>query len=202
MTSYRSSIHSVLARAGLALATLSAASACDRADEASRQATQCARFCAALEKCDDATDLQDCEDHCEADEVHSDSYFEARADCGEELSCNLWVTEVDAQGDAQCDGACNLVDCVDDALAKIKLTKQEDQVCSRVANKLNACDPDLSVSSTESMCSDATPLLSPDYMGDSQLCIDRECGQITGCLDDLADEYSTELRLFSGTISR
>jgi hypothetical protein len=202
MTSYRSSIQSVLARSGLALATLCVVGACDRGDAGSRQATQCARFCAALEKCDDDTDLQDCEDHCEADEVHSDAYFEARANCGEELSCNLWVTEVDAQGDALCDGACNLVDCVDDGLAKLKLTKQEDQVCSSIATKLNACDPSLSVSSSERMCSDATPLLSPDYMGDSQLCIERECGQIGTCLDDLADEYGTELRLFSGTITR
>src|ERR1043165_4859826 len=102
MTSYRSSIHSVLARSGLAVtklcalgACLWAASACDRGGEDSRQATQCARFCAALEKCDDATDVQDCEDHCEADEVHSDAYFEARAKCGQELSCNLWMKEVD-----------------------------------------------------------------------------------------------------------
>lgn len=199
MTSYRSSILSVLARSGLVLATLYSTSACDRGDS-SRQATQCARFCAALEKCDDATDVQDCEDHCEADEVHSDAYFKARAECGEELSCNLWATEVNAQGDAECTGECDLVDCVDHALAKVELTKQEDQVCSSIATKLKACDSSLALNATERMCTEATPLLSSAYLGDSRLCIERECEEISSCLDDLADEYSTELRLFSGTL--
>src|SRR5690349_1628575 len=91
------------------IAALLLCSACDRG-ESSAQATQCARFCEALEKCDDGTDLADCEDHCKEDEVHSEAYFRARADCGVRLSCNLWVSEVDSQGDAQCDGECDLVD--------------------------------------------------------------------------------------------
>lgn len=182
------------------LAALFACGACDR-NESSYQATQCARFCEALEKCDDETDLADCQDHCEEDEVHSAQYFRARADCGERLSCNLWVNEVDRQGDPQCDGDCDLVACVDSAMAKVDPTDQQEQVCSSVTNKLTACDSHLNEDATERACLRATPALSADYLLESERCIDRKCGEINQCLTDLADEYRTELRLFSGDIA-
>ena len=188
------------ARAGL-LAVALVGSACDRADDASAQATHCARFCEALERCDDGTDLADCEDHCEADEVRSDAYFRARADCGEKLSCNLWMTEVDNQGDPTCQGECNLSECVDDTLAKIEPSQEEEQVCSSIGTKINACDPTLETRSTMRGCVRTTPLLSPAYLAESKLCLERECAEINTCLGELADEYGTELRLFSGALT-
>jgi len=186
--------------AGLLVTTLVMAG-CDRGDGGSVQATQCARYCAALEKCDDGTDLADCEDHCKADEVHSDAYFRAQAQCGEELSCNLWVTEVDNQGAPICKGECKLNDCVDDALAKVEPSDEQEQVCSSIGSKLNACDPALESRSTARGCARATSLLSASYVEESKLCLERDCGEINSCLDELADEYGTELRLFSGTLA-
>ena len=186
--------------AGLLLVTAMIMAACDRGDADSVQATHCASYCAALEKCDDGTDLADCEDHCKADEVHSDAYFKAQANCGEELSCNLWVTEVDNQGAPNCQGDCDLKECVDRALAKVEPTQEQEQTCSSIGSKLNACDPGLASRSTAHGCTRATSLLSPAYVQDSELCLERDCDEINSCLDELADEYGTELRLFSGML--
>jgi hypothetical protein len=200
MTGHRMRAAASLVRGGLLISTLTAI-ACDRGDSGAKHTTQCARFCAALEKCDDATDVQDCEDGCTADQVHSDAYFKARADCGEKLSCNVWASEVDSQGAPRCEGDCDLVDCVDDVLAKVKLSQPEVQACTSVSTKLDACDPSLDEDESQRSCTRATPLLSRLYLDESQLCVEQKCSEINGCLDDLADEYGTELRLFSGKLS-
>jgi hypothetical protein len=199
MTGHRTKVAATLLRNGL-LITLLTSTACDRGSQ-SAHGGQCARFCAALEKCDDATDVQDCEDACSDDQVHSSTYFEARADCGEKLSCNIWVNEVDSQGAPRCEGECALVDCVDDRLAKVKLSQAEDQACGSLSTKLNACDPALGVDQSQHACARTTPLLSSAYLDESQLCVERKCSEINSCLDDLADEYGTDLRLFSGKLS-
>jgi hypothetical protein len=186
--------------ATLLAAALLVCSGCDRS-ESSTQTTQCARFCEALEKCDDETDLADCQDHCQEDEVHSAAYFRARADCGARLSCNLWATEVDRQGDALCETECDLNDCVDNAMADIEPTDAQEEVCSSIGTKVNACDPSLEVDKTERACLRTTPVLSDQYLADSERCVDSQCGDINQCLDDLADEYSTDLKLFSESIA-
>ena len=172
-------------------------SACDRGSASGAQRRQCERFCDALEKCDDTTDVLDCRDHCEANEVRSEAYFQARADCGETLSCNLWVGEVDSQGADTCAGGCDLNECVDRTLSKKKPTMEQTQACRSVATKLNACDSSLDADDVQDECEGALPGLSVRYVEESQSCIERLCGQIEDCLDDLADDYDTDLRLVS-----
>jgi hypothetical protein len=171
--------------------------ACDR-DGNSARSGECARFCEALEKCDDATDLLDCRDQCEEDDVRSDRYYRARADCGEELSCSRWVKEVNGRGEDVCSGSCNLIDCVDDALGQLKLSDLEKNVCMDIGTKLNACDPSLEPGSISAECELVLPVLSETYLEASVRCGEQLCPQISSCLEKLADRHQTDLKLFSG----
>ena len=175
-------------------------SACDRGDDASARNSECSRFCDALEKCEDTTDLLDCRNHCTMNEVRSDAYFRARADCGETLSCNLWASEVDSQGDDTCEGDCNLIDCVDRALAKVKPSDEQVVTCMSIGTKLNACKMSLDAVAIQDECERTLPMLSSSYVEESTLCVERLCGQIEGCLSQLAEDYDTDLRLVSAEL--
>jgi hypothetical protein len=183
--------------AALALLAL-ALSACDRDDGSAARSRECARFCEALEKCDDATDLLDCRDQCEEDDVRSDRYYRARADCGEELSCSRWVKEVNSRGEDVCSGSCNLIDCVDDALGQLKLSDPEKNMCMAIATKLNACDASLEPGSISGECEGVLPVLSEAYLEASVRCSEQLCAQISSCVEKLADRHQTDLKLFSG----
>lgn len=172
-------------------------SACDRDDAGAARRAECNRFCESLEKCDDATDLLDCRDQCEEDDVRSDRYYSARADCGEKLSCSRWVNEVNGRGEDVCTDNCNLVDCVDDALGKLELTEREERVCMRLGTKLNACDTSRQVSSVIEDCEAVIPILSEAYLDDSERCGEQVCAEISSCFEKLSDRHQTDLKLYS-----
>jgi hypothetical protein len=172
---------------------------CDKSEEASQQSRSCARFCELLEKCDDGTDLLDCTEHCESDEVRSAAYFRARADCGQELSCNQWMSEVDSQGDDLCSGEdCNLSECVDHALREEKLSADQERKCEVISSALSHCDSSLTAAAVADECERMAPGLSENYLEDSETCVLSECSKIGICLDDLADRQGTDLKVFSG----
>lgn len=172
-------------------------SACDQGDGMTVRESECARFCDALEKCEDTTDLLDCRNHCTRNEVRSEAYLRARADCGEMLSCNLWADEVDSQGDDTCDGDCKLTTCVDRALAKVKPSDADARTCMSIATKVNACAMSLDVDDLEDECARTLPMLSVSYVDDSVRCTERSCGEIQSCLSQLAEDYDTDLRIVS-----
>jgi hypothetical protein len=178
------------------LAAAVAVTACDRT-EGNARSSECARFCESLEKCDDATDLLDCTKQCEADEVRSDRYYQARADCGEELSCSRWASEVNGRGEDVCNDDCALVDCVEDTLAEITLDDAEKDVCMALGTKLNACDEGLDASLVIAQCESVTPVLSEAYLAESKRCGEQLCAQIESCFDKLSDRHQTDLRLIS-----
>ena len=137
----------------LCLATLLATlSACDRGDDESERTRSCASFCEALETCDDGTDLLDCKTHCEADGVRSDGYFKARSSCAQD-SCNLWVDEVDSQGDDECVGDdCYLIGCIGRELARTKLSPEQERACTSMGNFVSNCDGALDNELIEAQC--------------------------------------------------
>jgi hypothetical protein len=187
---------------GLSLAFLTTfACACDRADSGGVRRAECARFCESLEKCDDVTDLLDCRDQCEADDVRSDRYYAARADCAEKLSCSRWVHEVNGRGEDVCNADCNLIDCVDDSLGQLKLSEDEENVCMALGTKINACKSSLDAREVKAECEAVIPVLSAAYLEDSERCGEQECGLIAGCFDKLSDRHQTDLKLFSGPLN-
>jgi hypothetical protein len=173
---------------------------CDRGDSDSARRGECGRFCESLEKCDDATDLLDCKEHCEEDDVRSDRYYRARADCGEKLSCSRWVHEVNGRGEDVCNDDCNLIDCVDDRLSQVKLSDQEKDVCMALGTKLNACNSSLDASLVMAECEDVLPVLSETYLQESARCGEQLCAQIETCMNKLSDRHQTDLKLFSGPL--
>jgi hypothetical protein len=183
----------------LLLCLLGLAAGCDRSSEESEQSRQCARFCDELEGCDDGTDVLDCRKHCESDEVRSEAYFRARADCATEQSCNQWMQEVDSQGDSVCTGEdCNLNECVDRTLLDEKLSEQEERSCMVISSSLRKCDSGLEAGSVADECERVAPMLSENYLEDSETCVLSDCEKIERCLSDLADRHGTELKVFSG----
>jgi hypothetical protein len=175
---------------------------CDKSEESSAQSRSCERFCDFLEKCDDGTDLLDCTQHCESDEVRSTAYFRARADCGNELSCNQWMTEVDSQGDDLCSGEdCNLNECVDHALREEKLSEEQDHACRVISSMFSACDPSLAAADVADECERIAPALSDDYLEDSETCVLSECSKIAACLNDLAERHGTDLKVYTGAFA-
>lgn len=173
---------------------------CDKSEEGSQQSRSCEHFCDLLEKCDDGTDLLDCTEHCESDEVRSAAYFRARADCGEELSCNQWMSEVDSQGDDLCSGEdCNLSECVDHALREEELSADQAHRCKVISSALSHCDSSLTAAAVAEECEQIAPVLSENYLEDSETCVLSECSKIGTCLDDLADRHGTDLKVFTGT---
>jgi len=192
----------VLARVCCLVALAIGVTGCDRSDDESARTRYCGSFCAALEKCDDGTDLLDCKKHCVSDDVRSDSYFQYRSECAED-SCNLWVDEVDSQGDDQCVGDdCFLTGCIDRKLTNVKLSEPNERACKALGTALGNCDGTLDRNAIFSDCERITPALSARYREDSQLCAESICADIQGCFDDLADEYNTDLKVFSGTVTR
>lgn len=171
--------------------------ACDRADEGGARRSECNRFCESLEKCDDATDLLDCQNQCEDDDVRSDRYYTARADCANKLSCSRWMREVSNRGEDVCNEGCNLNDCVDDTLGQVKLSEDEQNACMALSTKVKACKPSLDTLEIKTACEDVIPALSDAYREDSERCSEQECGQMASCIDKLSDHHQTKLKLYS-----
>lgn len=175
---------------------------CDKSESVSEQSRSCAAFCDALEKCDNRTDLLDCTEHCESDEVRSLAYFRSRADCADELSCNQWMSEVDSQGGDLCSGDdCNLNECIGHSLREEKLTEEQEHSCGVISSVLSKCDGALSAAAVAEDCERVAPGLSDNYLADSEICMLAECSKIEPCLEDLAERHSTDLRVFSGTFT-
>jgi hypothetical protein len=191
--------HVLACLAGLACAL---AGGCDRSNEESEQSRQCARFCDLLEVCDDGTDVLDCRRHCEADEVRSGAYFRARADCADEQSCNLWVGEVDSQGDDVCSGDdCSLNECVERSLLQVELSSEQERSCKVISSVLGACDSALESTEVAAECARIAPRLSENYLADSETCVLSKCSEIEPCMSELADVHGTDLRVFTGMFS-
>jgi hypothetical protein len=172
-----------------------ALAACDEG-EVSVSQKSCEQLCAKLELCNDATDVPGCEQRCKAEVVRSDAYFSARARCVDQLSCNHLVTELGTSGENVCKTDCQVLDCVDDALAAQKHSQDTEDLCFRSSNKLVACDPMLESADLAAGCMELAPGLSGDYLEESGDCVDLACERISACLNETADRYDTELRVF------
>jgi hypothetical protein len=168
---------------------------CDEGEVSVRDAS-CSTLCAKLELCNDATDVPGCEQRCKAEIVRSDAYFEARSRCVDRLSCNHLARELGPSGEDLCKADCQVVDCVDDALAAEGHSQDMEDMCFRSSNKLVACDSTLKSADIAAACMELAPALSGDYLEESGACVDLACERISPCLGETADRYDTELLLF------
>jgi hypothetical protein len=180
---------------------LGAVWACDDGErKPSERERSCQVVCDKLEMCNDATDVEGCNAHCEAQEFRSDAYFRARASCVSSLSCNHLAPELGPQGEDLCQGECMVQDCIDDALAAGPHSSEQTALCSRASNKLAACDRALDDLSVSDECMHVVTGMSDDYLDESSACVDLPCQHIQSCLDDAADRYNTTLRIYSGKV--
>jgi hypothetical protein len=161
----------------------------------------CKQVCKKLEVCNDATDVPGCEDTCTGETFRSDAYFAAKARCVDTLACNHLTGELDTSGQDTCTGAgCQVEDCIDDGLASQKPSPDDSDLCSRMSNKLSACDRTLGAAELEEQCMAVVHGMSDDYLTESTMCIDLACDAISTCLDQTADRYNTTLRIFAGRV--
>ena len=178
--------------AALALGTIG----CDRSDDSGGIRKSCKSFCDRLESCDDRTDLAECVAECRERDFLSSAYVGARARCALELSCNLWQDEVDNQGADVCDGGdCDLNECVVAAFRDVPRSAALQDECSAVANKLVACEEPGSARVYRDHCEQVAPFLSEGYLQASYSCVDAQCFDIAGCLNELADSYDADIRI-------
>jgi hypothetical protein len=161
--------------------------ACD--DAPSRRQKACEAICDSFEKCDDATDVADCQNDCVVQSFRSDRYFETRAECAESLSCNRLEDESE------------LDDCVGDALRNDEVSDDAESICEGLANKLADCDASIEGEEIANDCRKIAVTLSPTYLAESDACGRARCAEVISCFEDLADEYDTEVKLYSGGLN-
>jgi hypothetical protein len=190
-------------KSGIAIVLLGGllASACD--DGSSSSSASCREYCNKLEVCDDTTDLAGCEVMCNAQRVRSEAYLSIRATCTGELSCNVWQGEIGLMGEDICASGerCELNQCVNDGLYELPKSTDQESYCSRVANKLNACDRTLLVPDLTMHCSDLVGTLSPQYLEEMSNCIEADCAQVVSCLKRAADRFDTDLTMYPGSLA-
>jgi hypothetical protein len=159
--------------------------ACDEGQSAREKA--CEAICDRFESCDDATDVADCQDECVAESFRSDRYFETREECAQSLSCNRLVDQSE------------LDDCVGDALRNDKVSAETENICEGLANTLADCDDAIDGDEVVAACLEIAITLSATYLAESDECGRARCAEVVACLDDLADDYDTDVKLFSGS---
>jgi hypothetical protein len=175
-------------------------SACD--DGVVTAGRSCSEYCSKLEVCDDSTDSSGCLAICDEQRVRSDTYLSMRATCTDKLSCNVWQGEVGLMGEDICASGerCELNECIERELFARPSTTEQSSYCTRVVNKLNACDRSLQVSTLETHCLDLVPTLSTAYLNEMSGCIEADCAQVVTCLTRAADRYDTALSLYPGSL--
>lgn len=179
----------VLAAAGLA---------CGEENTPSVAQRTCSEVCAKFEQCSDQTDASGCESDCTSTAFRSDVFFTTQAQCAKDLACNRLVTP---GGDDLCVGAvdCPLWDCVRDEL-DVEPTAEQEEVCQEVGNKVEDCNPAVDDDTAEDECLEAVVAMSDAYTEASQECFRESCSGIAACLDDVADSYDANERIYSGPL--
>jgi hypothetical protein len=170
-----------------ALVLGSVTAGCD--DSPSVRERACEAICDRFESCDDGTDVADCQEECVAQAFRSDRYFETRQDCAEALSCNRLVDESE------------LDDCVGDALRNDKVSDETERICEGLGNKLADCDGAIDGEEVATECRNVAITLSPTYLVESDECGRARCAEVIACFEDLADDYDTDVKLYSGTLN-
>ena len=153
------------------------------------------RYCDKLDVCDDETDRSGCVQKCTDDAIRADAYFEARASCVEERSCNLWWREVTTMGVDDCDetkDTCSLDDCTKDTLAARPASDEERAYCGQVVSKLNAARRSRTAD-VERRCLSLAPTLSSGYLAAWQQCVALPCEQLPTCIEAVLDRFNTDL---------
>lgn len=164
------------------------ASGCDDGKAATVREKKCGEICTRYEMCDDATDQTGCEENCNAEAFRSDTYFEVKAQCVTDLSCNRL-------GDR--DDSAELADCVGDALRDKQPDDEAITLCKRLANRLPDCEADLDSDQVQSDCEGVAITLSDEYLDGTSACSDdNACKDVAGCLDELADTYDTDIKVY------
>jgi hypothetical protein len=80
-------------------------------------------------------------------------------------------------------------------------TETQKDYCDTQANKLRACDRSLDEMTLARDCQDSVLELSQEYADKTADCIDGRCEDIEYCLDQLAQQYGTDLRVFDATLN-
>jgi len=173
---------------GLAILT-SLASGCDDGETVTFRQEKCGEICARYEMCNDETDVTDCESACAAEVFRSDTYFELKAKCVTNLSCNRLIER---------DDSVTLNDCVGDAMRDEELGPDASDLCMGLSTKLAACVSSVDVGEVHSRCEAVAITLSEDYLAGSQACSLKGCAEISSCLAELADTFDTDVRVYSG----
>ncbi len=174
-----------------ACALIFMAYACDDGDAASLRSQKCDEICAHFEMCDDGTDETGCQDRCKAESFRSDTYFEIKADCTTDLTCNRLVDQDDSS---------DLTDCIRRAFRDEQSSEAAQSLCVSLGNKLADCDSSLSAERVRSECDPVAITLSDDYLNASQQCAGERCAGVESCLESLADDYTTTVKVYAGDI--
>jgi hypothetical protein len=158
---------------------------------------KCKEACTKLnEVCDDRVNVAGCASSCASEAFRSDAYFETKADCVDTLRCSALL---DGAGNDLCatSATCDLNECIVDEL-EAELSQEQEDLCDRVGDKVASCT-DLDSDVGEEECLLAAGTLSPAYVEASADCFNEvSCDDVRECLDDVADTYDANVRLYSG----
>jgi hypothetical protein len=164
--------------------------ACDDGDTSVRS-QKCDEICAHYEMCDDGTDETGCQDRCKAETFRSDAYFEVKAECALELTCNRLEERDDSE---------DLTDCIRRVFRDAEPIEDVQNLCTSLGNKLADCDSGLDRAVVSSQCEPIAITLSEEYLSASQTCASEICVNVETCLENLADDYSTQVKVYGGEI--
>lgn len=184
MLSLRSTAHAT----GLTVLT-AFAFGCDDGETVTFREKKCDEICARYEMCNDETDVTDCESDCSAESFRSDTFFDVKAQCVTDLSCN----RLDER-----DESVALNDCISDDLREKKLGDDALDICMGLSNKLVDCPVDVNTSEVREDCERIAITLSEEYLDGSGDCSRLTCSELSACLSDLADTYDTDVKIYSG----
>jgi hypothetical protein len=174
---------------------------CDDGETVPVRVTECRKVCEQRDMCIRNTDLADCEQRCDQQDFRSDLYYRAKARCVTDgtLSCDEWAEELDERGEDLCSDpdSCNLAACIQAELARQKVSAEQEQTCRRMSNVLAICEDAVDADDLAASCEDRLLEVSAEYAARTEECVldSSGCNQ-QGCLDDLADMYGTDLRVF------
>lgn len=147
--------------------------------------SQCQRICEKRELCDSTTDEKTCLNGCLSQTFYSESYMKK------------WATCV-APNSVSCDVAMDddvVEDCVTGALRAEEPSELLEDVCRALSTKLAACEG-ADAREMRRSCERGDSLkFSEAYLESSRDCVDGLCGQLSGCIDDLAYDYDTDLSI-------
>lgn len=181
-----------------AWAFLSMVVGCDDDAGVPARVKHCRSVCESLDMCVAETDLMECYDRCDNQAFRSDLYYELKAQCVSDrtLSCNEWGDELDRKGEDRCTGPnCKLAECVRTRLRRTEVPAAQKEKCDSQSNKLEACFQ-IDARELSRECQLRALELSPEYLADTERCVDRPCGDVKHCIDDLKFEYGTDLTVF------